>query len=100
METVEDETSTLESPSIFMKTIHNVPESSSPGKIEKTTKHVIADSPRRRKTENLAQVPFLEALPEEEREFYHRDLENRIGWEMNKFAFIEDVWTVVQCYGT
>ena len=58
------------------------------------------ESPRRRKIEGTARVPFLGTLPEEECEVHHRDHESRIECNMDRVAFIEEVWTVVQCYGT
>ena len=39
-------------------------------------------------------------LPEEEWEVHHRDHENRTGCRMDRVAFMEEVWTVVQSYGT
>ena len=48
-EPAEDETSTLEPPSAFMNAAHNLSESSSPGKIETTTKKLLTESPRKRK---------------------------------------------------
>ena len=58
------------------------------------------ESPRRRRTEGTARVPLLGTLPEEEWEVHHRDHENRTGSRMDRVAFMEDVWTVVQIYGT
>ena len=37
---------------------------------------------------------------EEESEVHHRDHENRTGCRMDRVAFMEEVWTVVQRYGT
>ena len=54
------------------------------------------ESPRRRRIEGTARVPFLGTLPEEEWEFYHRDHENRTGCNMDRVAFMEEVWTVVE----
>ena len=56
-EPAEDKTSTLEleSPSAFMKTIHNLPESSSPGKTETITKKISTESPRTKKKESTAE---------------------------------------------
>ena len=56
--------------------------------------------PRRRRIEGTARVTFLGTLPEEEWEVHHRDHENRTGYNMDRIAFMEEVWTVVQCYGT
>ena len=39
-------------------------------------------------------------LPEEDWEVHHRDHENRTGCKLDKVAFMEEVWTVVQSYGT
>ena len=57
------------------------------------------ESPRRRRIESAARVPFLGTLPEEEWEVHHRDHENRTGCRMHRVAFMEEVWTVVQSYG-
>ena len=82
-----------------MNTIHNVPESSSPGKIETITTKFLTGSPRSRNIENPARVLFLGTLSEEEGEVHHRDHQNRAGCGMNRVAFMEEVWTVVRCYG-
>ena len=58
------------------------------------------ESPRRRRIEGTARVPFLGKLPEEEWEAHHRDHENRTGCGMDRVAFMEEVWTKVQSYGT
>ena len=58
------------------------------------------ESPRRRRKEGTTLVPFLGTLPEEEWENHHRDHENRTGFNMDRVAFMGDVGTVVQCYGT
>ena len=48
-----------------------------------------------------ARIPsFLGTLPEKEKEVNHRDQEIRTGCNMDRVTFMEDVWTVVQCYGT
>ena len=39
-------------------------------------------------------------LPEEEWEVHHRDHESRTGCKLDRVAFMEEVWTVVQSYGT
>ena len=39
-------------------------------------------------------------LPEEEREVHHRYHENRTGYRLDRVAFREEVWTVVQSNGT
>ena len=58
------------------------------------------ESPRRKRVEGTATVPFLGRLPEQEWEVHHRDHENRTGCSMDRVAFMEEVWTVVQSYGT
>ena len=57
-------------------------------------------SPRRRRIEGAARVQFLGTLPEEEWEVYHRDHENKTGCNMDRVVFMEEVWTLVQRYGT
>ena len=58
------------------------------------------ESPRRRRIEGSARVPFLGMLPEEEWEVHHRDHESRTGCKLDRVAFMEENWTVVQSYGT
>ena len=58
------------------------------------------ESPRRRRIEGSARVLFLGTLPEEEWEVHHRDHESRTGCRLDRVAFMEDFWTVVQSYGT
>ena len=60
---------------------------------------LLMDSPRRQKIESAARVPSLETLPEDEWEVHHRGHENRTGCRMYRVAFMEEVWSVVQCYG-
>ena len=62
-EPAEVENFMLEPPSASMNAVHDLPESSSPGKIELTTKKFLTKSTRRRETENAARVPFLGTLP-------------------------------------
>ena len=93
--------STLEPPSAFMEMKRNLPEiSSSPGNSKDNEQRLLMDSPRRMRIEGAARVPFLGTLPEEEWEVHHRDHESRTGCRMDKVAFMEEVWTVVQSYGT
>ena len=99
-EPAEDEFSTLEPPSVFMSIAHNLPESISPGKSIATKKKLLADSPRRRRLEGADRVPFLGTLPEEVWEITHRDHENRTGCDMDRVAFMMEVWTVLQWYVT
>ena len=58
------------------------------------------ESPRRRRIEGAVRVTFLGTLPGEEWEVHHRDHENRTGCKMDRVAFMEELWTVVQSYGT
>ena len=59
------------------------------------------ESPRRRRIEGAARVAaFLGTLPKEEWEVHHRDHENRTGCRLDRVAFMEEVWTVVQSYRT
>ena len=76
-EPAEDKTYTLEPPSVFMSSAHDLLESNSPGKNETTTKKLLMESPRRRKIEGAARVLFLGTLSEEEWEVQHCDNENR-----------------------
>ena len=92
--------STLEPPSAFMEMKRNLPESSSPGNSRINDQRILMESPRRRRIEASARVPFLGTLPEEEWEVHHRDHESRTGCKLDRVAFMEEVWTVVQSYGT
>ena len=58
------------------------------------------ESPRRRRIEGAARVLFLGTLPEEEWGMHHRDHEKKTGCRMDRVAFMEEVWAVVQSYGT
>ena len=58
------------------------------------------ESPRRRRIEGTARVPFLGTLPKEEWEVHHRDHDKRTGCRMDRVAFMEEVWAVVQSYET
>ena len=93
-------TSTLEPPSAFAEMKRNLLESSSPGNSKDNEQRLLMESPRRRRIEGAARVPFLGTLPEEEWEVHHRDHENRIECKLDRVAFMEEVWTVVQSYGT
>ena len=44
------------------------------------------ESPRRRRIEASARVPFLGTLPEEEWEVHHRDHESRTGCKLDRVA--------------
>ena len=92
-------TSTLEPPSGFMEMKRNLPESSSPGNSRNNEQRILMESPRRRRIEGSARVPFLGTLPEEKWEVHHRDHESRTGCRLDRVAFMEEVWTVVQSYG-
>ena len=99
-EPADEGTSTLEPPSAFMEMKRNLPESSSPGNSKDNEQRLLMESPRRRRIEGAARVPFLGTLPEEEWEVHHRDHEKRTGCRLDGVAFMEEVWTVVQSYGT
>ena len=99
-EPADEGTSMLEPPSAFMEMKRNLPESSSPSNSKNTEKKLLMESPRRRRIESTARVPFLGTLPQEEWEVHHRDHENRTGCSMDRVAVMEEVWTVVQSYGT
>ena len=99
-EPADEGTSTLEPPSAFMEMKRNLPESSSPGNSKDNEQRLLMESPRRRRIEGAARVPFLGTLSEEEWEVHHRDHENRKGCRMDRVAFMEEVWIVVQSYGT
>ena len=92
--------STLEPSSAFMERKRNLPESSSPGNSRNNEQRILMESPRRRRIEGSARVPFLGTLHEEEWEVHHRDHESRTGCKLDRVAFMEEVWTVVQNYGT
>ena len=94
METTEpanEGTLTLEPPSAFAEMKGNLPESSSPGNSKDNEQRLLIESPRRRRIEGAARVPFLETLPEEEWEVHHRDHENRTRCRLDRVAFMEEV---------
>ena len=99
-EPADEGTSTLEPPSAFMRTNRNLRESSSPSTSKNTEQKLLMESPRRRRIEGTARVIFLGTLPDEDWEVHHRDHENRMGSRMDRVAFMEEVWAVVQSYGT
>ena len=72
-ELADEGTSTLEPMSAFMGTNRNLPENSSPSNSKNTEQKILMESPRRRRIEGTARVPFLGTLPEEEWEQNHRD---------------------------
>ena len=100
-EPADEGTSTLEPPSAFMETNQNLPESNSPSDSRNTEiKKLLMESPRRRRKEGTARLPFFGTLPEEELKVHHRDHKNRTGCRLDRVAFMEEVWKVVQSYGT
>ena len=99
-EPADEGTSTLEPPSAFTEMKRNLPESSSPGNSRNNEQRILMESPRRRRIEGSARVPLLGTLPEEEWEVHHRDHDNRTGCRLDRVTFIDEVWTVVQSYGT
>ena len=58
------------------------------------------ESPRRKRIEGTARVLFSGTLPEDKWEVHHRDHENRMGCNMDRVAFMEEVWMIVQRYRT
>ena len=56
------------------------------------------ESPRRRRIEGSN--TFLGNLARRKVELHHRDHENRTGCNMDIVAFMEEFWTVMQCYRT
>ena len=95
-EPAEEGTSTLQPSSSFMELNQNLLESSSPSNFKNVEKKLLMESPRRRRIEGIVRVPFLGTLPEEEGEDNHRDHESRTGCNMDKVAFMEEIWLVVQ----
>ena len=101
LETTEPANETiLEPPSAFADIKRNLPESSSPGNSKDNEQRLLMESPRRRRIEGAARVPFLGTLPEEEWEVHHRYHEIRMGCRLDRVAFMEEAWTVAQSYGT
>ena len=99
-EPADEGVSTLEPPIAFTEMKRNLPESRSPGNSRNDEQRILMESPRRRRIEGSARVAFLGTLPEEEWEVHHRDHESRTGCRFDRVAFMEEVWTVVQSYGT
>ena len=99
-ESADEGISTLEPPKAFMEMKRNLPESSSPGNSRNNDQRILMESPRRKRIEASARILFLGTLPEEEWEVHHRDHESRTGCKLDRVAFMEEVWTVVQSYGT
>ena len=91
--------STLKPPSAFMEMKRNLPESSASGNSKDNEQRLLMESPRRRRIEGAARVPFLGTLPEEEWEVHHRDHESRTECKLDRVAFMEQVWAVFQSYG-
>ena len=100
IETANEGTWSLEPPSVFVEMNWDLPESSSPGNSKDREQRLLMESPRRRRIEGAARVAFLGTLPKEEWEVHHRDHENRTGCRLDRVAFMEEVWTVVQSYRT
>ena len=90
--------STLEPPPALMEM--KLPESSSPGSSRNNEQRILMESLRRRRIEGSARVPFLGTFPEEEWEVHCRDHESRTGCRLDRVAFMEEVWTVVQSHWT
>ena len=58
-EPADEGTSTLEPPSAFTEMKRNLPESSSPGNSRNNEQRILRESPRRRRIEGSARLPFL-----------------------------------------
>ena len=99
-EPADEGVSTLEPPTTFTEMKRILLESSSPGNSRNNEQRILMESPRRRRIEGSTRVPFLGMLPKEEWEVHHRDHENRTGCKLDRVAFMEEVWTVVQSYAT
>ena len=56
-------TSTLELPLAFVEINRSLPESSSPGNSKDNEQRLLVESPRRRRIEGAARVPFLGTFP-------------------------------------
>ena len=100
IEPADEGTSTLGAPSAFMGMNWKLPESGSPSNSKNTEQKLLMESPRRKRVEGAARVLFLGTLPEEEWEVHHKDHEIRTGCRMDRVAFMEEGWIVVQSYGT
>ena len=98
-EPADEGTSTLEPQSAFMGMNRKLAKSGSPSNSKDTEQKLFRESPRGRIMEVAARVPFLGTLPEDEWEMHHRDHENRTRCRMDRVAFMEEVWTIVQSYG-
>ena len=85
-EPADEGTSTLKPPSAFMEMKRNLPESSSPGNSKDNEQRILMESPKRKRIEGAARVPFLGTLPEEEWEVPHRDHENRTGCKLTEWS--------------
>ena len=99
-EPADEGTSTLEPPSAFTEMQRNLPESSSLGNSKNNEQRLLMESPRRRRIEGSARVPLLGMLPEDDWKVHHRDHESRTGCRLNRVAFMEEFWTVVQSFRT
>ena len=98
-EPAEEVTSARKPPSAFIEIYRNSLENRSPSNSKNAEKKFLMESPRRRRIEGTVRKPYLGTLPEGEWEVHHRDHESRTGCNMNRVDFMEEVWTVVQCYG-
>ena len=81
-EQADEGNSTQEPPLAFMQTNRTLPESGSPSNSKDNEQRFLMESPRRRRTEGAARVPFFGTLPEEKWEVHHRDHEKRKGCGM------------------
>ena len=83
-----------------MRMNRKLPESGSPSNSKDAEQKLSMETPRRRRIEGAALELFLGTSLEQEWDVHHRDHENRTGCRMDRVAFMEEVWTVDQSYGT
>ena len=93
-EPADESISTLE-PSAFMEMKRNLPESSSPGNSRNNEQIILMESPRRRRIEGSARVPFLGTLPEEEWEVHLRDHVGQSGVHGRSLDSSSELWDPV-----
>ena len=74
-----------------MGTNRKLPESSSSSNSKNTEQKLLMESPRSRRIEGAARVPFLGMLPEEEWEVHHREYKNRTRCRMDRVASMEEI---------
>ena len=95
-----DETSMLEPPSAIFNAVHRLPASSFPGKNESIMKKFFDGVSAQEKNRRRSPSTFLGNPAKKEWVGHHRDHENRISCGIDKYAFMEEVWPLVQWYET